>query len=340
MKQITLGLFGAGRIGRLHAENIMNNFRNVRIKTLADVFMNDDMECWAKSIGIEQCTKEPEDIFSDAEINAILICSSSDTHAEFIIRACSAGKDIFCEKPIDHDIDRILEALDAVKKSGVKLQVGFVRRFDHNHRKVFETVRDGKIGDPHIIKIVSRDPAPPPIEYLKRSGGLFYDQSIHDLDMARFLSGSEVDEVYAAANVLVDEEIGNIGDVDTALITLKMRNGALALIDNSRKAVYGYDQRSEVFGSKGCIMAENDVPNTTKLSTEDGVISEKPPWFFLERYNKAFIEEIKNFIDMLINDTEPEVTGHDGLVSVYIAKAATLSMKENRPVKMSEVCDI
>lgn len=336
-KQITLGLFGAGRIGRLHAENIANNFRAVEIKTLADVFLNDDMQKWAESIGIRQCTKDPDDIFNDAEIDAVLICSSSDTHADFIIRAAKKGKDIFCEKPIDHDIARIKEALAEVEKAGVKLQVGFVRRFDHNHRKVYETVRAGKCGQPHIIKITSRDPAPPPIEYLKRSGGLFYDQSIHDFDMARFLSGSEVDEVFAAAEVLVDKEIGEIGDVDTALVTLKMENGAMALIDNSRKAVYGYDQRTEVFGSKGCVIAANDTPNTTRLYTEDGVESEKPYWFFLERYNDAFIEEIKDFVDMLISDTEPQVTGQDGLISVYIAKAATLSIRENRPVKISEV---
>lgn len=337
MRKIKVGILGAGRIGKLHAENLTYNIPQAQIKTIADVYLNDKTIEWAKGLGIENVTKDSAEVFNDPEIEAVIICSSTNTHAQFIIEAAKAGKHIFCEKPIDHDIAKIREALEAVEKSGVKLQIGFVRRFDHNHKKVHDAVIEGKIGDPHIIKITSRDPEPPPIEYLKVSGVLFFDMMIHDFDMARYISNSEVEEVSAQAAVLVDPAIGEIGDIDTAIVTLKFENGALGVIDNSRKATYGYDQRTEVFGSNGCIAISNDTESTAVLSTAEGVFSDKPHWFFLERYNNAFVAEIKEFMAAIINDTEPVVKGIDGLKPVLIAMAAKKSLAEGRVVKMDEI---
>ena len=232
-------------------------------------------------------------MIGDKEIEAVLICSSTATHADFVVKAAQAGKHAFCEKPVDLTVAKVRAALDAVKKANVKLQVGFNRRFDHNFRRVRELVESGAVGTPQIIKITSRDPAPPPATYVAVSGGIFLDMMIHDFDMARYQAGSDVVEVYASGAVLVDEAIGKAGDVDTALVSLRFANGALGVIDNSRKAVYGYDQRVEVFGSKGSAVAENDAPSSVRLSNESGVIGDKPLYFFLERYKEAFITEMR-----------------------------------------------
>lgn len=335
-EKLKIGIIGAGRIGKLHAENIVNNFKNVEIKAIADVFA-EKIEDWAKSIGVENVYKDHRDILNDEEIKAVLICSSTNTHAAITIEAANAGKHIFCEKPIDFDVKKIQEALDAVDKAGVKFQIGFNRRFDHNFKKAREIVQEGKIGTPHIIKITSRDPQAPPIEYVKVSGGLFVDMTIHDFDMVRYLSGSEVEEVYTNAAVLVDPAIGEAGDVDTAIITLKFKNGAIGVIDNSRQAVYGYDQRVEVFGSLGTVNVENDTDTTAVLSTADRVESDKPQYFFLERYKDSFVAELKEFFEAIINDTETPVTGKDGLIPVLIGIAARKSYDENRPVRIDEI---
>lgn len=332
-----LGLIGAGRIGKLHGEIITYHIPNAEIKIVSDIYINDTTREWAKNLGISHVTTDYKEILSDSEIEAVLICSSTDTHARFIIESAKAGKHIFCEKPIDFDIKKIEEALTAVNKAGVKLQIGFNRRFDHNFRRVHELIKEGKIGDVHIVKITSRDPAPPPVEYIKVSGGLFLDMTIHDFDMARYLSGSEVEEVYAQGSVLIDPAIGEVGDIDTAIITLKFKNGAHGVIDNSRQAVYGYDQRVEVFGSKGCITAENDFPNSVILSTADSVSSDKPLYFFLERYMMSYIDELKSFVNAIIHDIEPPVGGNDGLQPVLIGLAAKKSLKEKRPVRIEEV---
>ncbi|HIJ57506.1 MAG TPA: inositol 2-dehydrogenase [Deltaproteobacteria bacterium] len=333
-----IGLIGAGRIGKLHGELITYHVPEAEIKAVADIHIN-QAEQWAEKLKLSKSklTTDHTAILKDSEIEAVLICSSTDTHSQFIIEAAEAGKHIFCEKPIDFDINRIKAALKAVKAAGVKLQIGFNRRFDHNFRKVRELVEAGKIGDVHMVKITSRDPAPPPIAYVKVSGGIFLDMSIHDFDMARYLSGSEVEEVYAQGAVLIDPAIGDAGDLDTAVITLKFKNNAMGVIDNSRQAVYGYDQRVEVFGSKGCVEVQNDVPNSSKLSTSDGVISEKPLYFFLERYQMSYVEELKAFVDAVINDKEPQVTGNDGLQPVLIGLAALKSLREKRAVKIEEV---
>ncbi|MDN5301180.1 MAG: myo-inositol 2-dehydrogenase / D-chiro-inositol 1-dehydrogenase [Thermoanaerobacteraceae bacterium] len=332
-RKIKIGIIGAGRIGKMHAENIRANFSNVEIKSVADLFA-DKIKDWANSIGINNIFVDPAMILEDEEIDAVLICSSTDTHSRLIMDSARAGKHIFCEKPIDFNLERIHQALDSVEKAGVKLQIGFQRRFDPSFRKAFEMIRQGKIGDPHILKITSRDPQPPPIDYIKVSGGIFLDMTIHDFDMARYLSGSEVTEVYASGAVLVDPAIGNAGDIDTAVVTLKFENGAIGVIDNSRRSTYGYDQRVEVFGSKGCVSVSNDILTNTVLSDENGITADKPKYFFIERYKDAYIEEIKAFFDSILNDKQPPVTGIDGLEPVIIGLAAKKSLVEGKPVKI------
>lgn len=331
-----IGLVGAGRIGMLHGELLSYNIPGAEIKTVAEVYLN-KIEKWAKNLHILNLTTDYKEILKDPEIDAVLICSSTDTHAQLIIEAARAGKHIFCEKPIDFNIKKIKQALNAVEAAGVKLQIGFNRRFDHNFRKVHEIVAAGKIGDVHIVKITSRDPAPPPIEYIKVSGTIFLDMTIHDFDMARYLSLSEVEEVYTQGAVLIDPAIGKAGDVDTAIITLRFKNGAMGVIDNSRQAVYGYDQRVEVFGSKGSVEVKNDFPNSTTISTAECVTSEKPYYFFLERYKMSYIEELKAFVDAVANDKAPLITGNDGLQPVIIGTAALQSLRKKRPVKINEV---
>lgn len=331
-----VAIIGTGRIGRVHIKNISTAVREMEIKIVADPYITEEGITYAKDFGVPIVTKDADVIFADPEIEAVLICSSTDTHAEYIMKAVKAGKHIFCEKPVDHDVQRVREALAAVKKSGVKMQIGFNRRFDHNHRAVRDAVVSGKIGDPHIIKITSRDPQPPTIEYVRSSGGLFCDMMIHDFDMIRFLAGCEATEVYAKGAVLVDPAIGKEGDIDTALVTLTFENGTIGVIDNSRQAVYGYDQRIEVFGSKGAVQDENDIPNTVHISNADGMISGTAYKIMWDRYTQSFIAEMKAFADAIKNDKEPEVTDMDGYYPVLMAAAANKSLKEGRPVKLSE----
>lgn len=338
MKKVRIGLLGAGRIGKLHGENLAHSVAGADLYAVADPFMNDATREWAASMGIEKCYDDPEKIFSDPSIEAVFICSSTNTHAEFIIRAAKAGKHIFCEKPIDTNLDKIKEALDAVEKAGVKLQVGFVRRFDHNHKAVRDTVASGKLGAPNVVKVTSRDPDHQPMEYIKVSGGIFMDMTIHDFDMVRYLAGSEVTEVMAYGAALSGAGYDKYDDVDTAIVMMKFENGALGVIDNSRAAHYGYDQRTEVHCDKGCVQVSNDFDNTAMISSGEGVTLAKPTWFFLERYNNAFIAEAKAFTEAILNDTETLVSGIDGIEPVKIAIAADKSLKEGRPVKLSEIC--
>ena len=318
---VTVGIIGAGRIGKVHVQSITNNVPEAKIKTLADPFMNEETKEWAKRMGIENVSKDYKEIINDPEIQAVLICSSTDTHAPISIEAINAGKHVFCEKPIDHDVEKIHQVIEALKGKNLKYQVGFNRRFDHNFKAVQAAVAAGKIGDPQIIKITSRDPEPPSPEYVAVSGGMFMDMTIHDFDMARFLAGCDAEEIYVQSAVLVDSKIGEAGDVDTAVI----------------KSVYGYDQRAEVFGSKGMVANANDSQSNVILSNSDGVTGEKPLFFFLERYIQAYADEIKSFIDAVENDKETVVNIDDGLKPVLMAMAANLSVKEHRPVKLSEV---
>ncbi len=334
MKPVTFGIIGAGRIGKLHADNLLSRVDGARLKAITDPFLDED---WAASRNIPLTGKDHRILLDDPEIDAILIGSPSAEHAQQMIECAEAGKHIFCEKPIALDPEIIKNALAEVDKSGVKLQVGFNRRFDPNFAAVQQQVVSGVLGDPHIIRITSRDPAPPPAEYVAGSGGMFLDMTIHDFDMARFLSSSEVTEVHAYGAVLVDPEIGKAGDIDTAVISLKFANGALGIIENSRKAVYGYDQRVEVFGAKGTAMADNNTPTSMIVLNESGTIRDKPLYFFLERYKTAFISELQAFVDAIREDKPTLVSGKDGLVPVLIAMAAKESLKTGKPVQVVSV---
>ena len=337
MKKVRIGLLGAGRIGKLHGENLAHAVPEAELYAVADPFMNDATRAWAADMGIEKCYDDPEKIFNDPSIEAVFICSSTNTHAEFIMRAAKAGKHIFCEKPIDTDLAKIEEALEAVKKAGVKLQVGFVRRFDHNHKMVRDTVASGRLGKPNIVKVTSRDPDHQSMDYIKVSGGIFMDMTIHDFDMVRYLAGSEITEVTAYGVALSGAGYDQYDDVDTAIVMMKFANGALGVIDNSRAAHYGYDQRTEVHCDKGCVQVANDLNDQAMISSADGVEIAKPTWFFLERYNNAFIAEAKAFTEAVLNGTDTPVTGFDGLQPVKIAMAAAKSLKEGRPVKLDEI---
>lgn len=334
---VTIGIIGAGRIGKVHTESICNYVRNAKIKTVADPFMNETTEAWLKSMGVEGTARDYHEILNDPEIDAVLICSSTNTHSPISLEAIAAGKHVFCEKPIDHDLGKIKQVVEALKGSNIKYQVGFNRRHDHNFAAVKKAIVDGKVGDVHIIKITSRDPEPPSAEYAAVSGGMFLDMTIHDFDMVRFLAGCDAEEIYVQSAVLVDPAIGEAGDVDTAVITLKMENGAIAVIDNSRRAAYGYDQRAEVFGSKGMAATSNDTLSTVVLSNADGVTGEKPLYFFLERYMQSFATEVKGFVNAIENDTETLVGVEDGLKPVLMGIAAKKSVEEHRPVKLSEI---
>lgn len=333
---LRVGVIGAGRIGKLHAENLVYRVPEAEVLAIADVNKAAAEEC-AQRLKVPTATGRYQDILENPAIEAVLICSSTDTHSQIIEESAAAGKHIFCEKPIDSDLKRIEHALKAVEKAGVKLQTGFNRRFDPNFRHVREQVAAGKIGEPAILRITSRDPAPPPIEYVKVSGGIFLDMTIHDFDMARYLIGSEVVEVYAVGGVTVDPAIGAAGDVDTVVITLKFANGVIGTIDNCRRAVYGYDQRIEVFGSAGCLVAANNTPHNVTLSNGDAVINAKPLYFFLERYTESFVEEMRQFIAAVTQNKPLPVTGRDGLIPVIMGLAAKKSLSEGRPVKLSEI---
>ncbi len=338
MKKIKIGVIGTGRIGKVHTETIAQNIPEAQIVALADINKSSAKEL-ASRFSVKSVTEDYRDIINNQEIDAVLICSPTDTHARIIIEAAKAGKHIFCEKPVDLDLNTIQNALDAVEKSGVKLMVGFNRRFDSNFKKIKQMVVEGKIGEPHILKITSRDPAPPPPEYVAVSGGMFLDMTIHDFDMARYIVGSEVEEVYVAAGVMVDEKIGKAGDVDTAILTLKFENGTLGVIDNSRQAVYGYDQRVEIFGSEGMVKVDNNAPDNHDYYSRDGVHSSLPLNFFMDRYIEAYASEIKEFCHAVAEDLHVSVGGKDGLLSVAIGLAAKKSLKLKRPVKVSEVFD-
>jgi myo-inositol 2-dehydrogenase/D-chiro-inositol 1-dehydrogenase len=337
MNNITkLGVIGAGRIGQLHMNNIRQHVPNARIVALADTAFE-----YAKGVGqelgIPDVYPDPASIFSDGDIDAVLICSSTDTHASLIEVAARAGKHIFCEKPIALDLATIDQALDAVAAAGVGLQIGFNRRFDPNFAEAKRLVNKGALGAVHMIRITSRDPEPPPSEYVAKSGGMFLDMTIHDFDMARFIAGSEVEEVYAIGGVLIDPAIGEAGDIDTAIVTLRFKNGALGTIDNSRQAVYGYDQRLEVFGEKGQICVGNPKPHTAVLSLVQGDSAPPLMHFFLERYSDSFVAEMRAFINAIQQGMEPPVNGADGRAPVQIALAAKRSLNEGRPVKVSEI---
>ncbi len=299
---MNVGLIGGGRIGKIHARNIVSHVPHAHVARIVDIAPAAVKE-WAGGLGIAEVSADARDILDDPAIDAVIICSSTTTHADLVVAAAEKGKHVFCEKPLDLTPQGARRAIAAAEKAGVRLQVGFNRRFDHNFARIGALVKNGSVGRPHIVRITSRDPAPPPPAYVKVSGGIFLDMTIHDFDMARFLSGAEVTEVYARGAVLVDPAIGAAGDVDTAIVVLTFDNGCLGVIDNSRSAAYGYDQRVEVFGSLGSASCANDTPTSVALATRESVAGDTPLYFFLERYRQAFIDEMTAFVDAVRNAT-------------------------------------
>jgi len=333
---LKIGLIGAGRIGRVHAEHLTTHIPSAELVMVADVFEESAKQC-AKRYAIPLATQDYHAILDRPDIEAVVICSSTDTHARIIEEAAQAGKHIFCEKPIALDLPSIDQALDAVARADIKLQLGFNRRFDPSFRRVRQAVEQGEIGGLQQLHITSRDPAPPPIEYIPGSGGLFLDMTIHDFDMARFLTGSEVDEIFAMAGVMVDPAIGEAGDVDTATILLHFTNGVIGTIENCRRAAYGYDQRVEVLGSAGAVGTENKYSNTAIISDSRAIRRDLPLHFYIERYTESYVTEMAAFVDSVLHNKPVPVTGYDGRMALVLGLAAKKSLAEHRPVHLSEI---
>jgi myo-inositol 2-dehydrogenase/D-chiro-inositol 1-dehydrogenase len=330
-RRVHLGVIGAGRIGRLHAENLARRLPDAALRLVADPNL-DAAHAIAASCGDVPAVADWRDMLAMPDIEAVVVCSPTDTHAAIVEAAAAAGKHIFCEKPLDLDIGRAAAAVTAAARAGVRLQIGFNRRFDPSFARVAAGVRRGEVGMPHMVRITSRDPQPPPATYVQGSGGLFLDMTIHDFDMARFVTGQEIVEVHAMAGSLVDPAIGAAGDVDTAAILLRFAGGALGCIDNSRRAVYGYDQRVEVFGSEGALVADHATPTTVQRWNGEGQTADRPHFFFLERYRDAYLAEMREFLLALQEQRDPSVGGRDGLQALRVAHAAQRSRFENRPV--------
>jgi myo-inositol 2-dehydrogenase/D-chiro-inositol 1-dehydrogenase len=335
-RKLQFGIIGAGRIGKVHAETLSFRLPNTNVRAITDTNCKAAREL-AERCSIHLIAESAEQILADPAVDAIVICSPTDTHADLMVKAAQAGKHIFCEKPISLHLENIDRALKAVDASGVRLQIGFNRRFDSNFKRVRDAVARGEIGIPSLMHIISRDPAPPPPAYVRTSGGIFMDMTIHDFDMARFLMGDEVEEVYTAAGVMIDPEIGKAGDLDTAVVVLRFRSGAIATIDNSRKAVYGYDQRVEILGSLGKIETENRYPNQASISTAKSVSRDLPLNFFMDRYEQSFVAEMESFATAILDNHPTAVPGIDGRITTVMALAARKSYDERRPVKIEEV---
>ncbi len=331
-RELSIGVIGAGRIGMLHAHNLSRRIPHARVTMVADP----RLACARAAAALaraEAAVADYQEILARKDVEAVVICSSTDTHARIIAEAAQAGKHVFCEKPIDHDLERIRTALAAVTAAGVRFQVGFNRRFDPDFQALASRVRAGVIGVPQLVRITSRDPEPPSPEYIRVSGGLFLDMSIHDLDMARFLVQEPVVEVFASGSAF-DAGIAALGDVDTAVTVLRFPHGTLCCIDNSRCATYGYDQRLEVFGTKGCLTVPNRTPTQVEHWDRDGQHRERLQHFFLERYQESYVAEMREFVECVRLGREPPVTGHDGLQAVLLAQAAQLSLLQNRPIQV------
>lgn len=328
---IQFAQFGAGRIGAIHAGNLALSGR-ARLRHVVDVHAPAAEALAAKHAAT---VSDAATALADPEVGAVIIASSTDTHADLVIAAARAGKAIFCEKPIDLSLARVEACLAEVARAGVKMLVGFNRRFDPSFAELHRRLRAGAIGALEQLIITSRDPAPPPLSYIEVSGGLFRDMTIHDFDMARWLLGEEPVEVFAHAANLVDPAIGEAGDVDSAMVLLKTASGRLAHINNSRRAAYGYDQRIEAHGSGGRLIAGNRRPTTLEQADATAVSTDKPLHFFLERYAEAYRIELAAFLDALEKDTPMPVGPEDGRKALVLADAALESIRTGRPVRIS-----
>lgn len=326
-----IGILGAGRIGKRHAENLSQHLPMFKLLAIADPDIN---EKWAKSLNIKHVFNEAAPLIHHPDLDAILIASPSALHVEHILAASAAKKAIFCEKPLGVSEDKIPELLAKLEKDNTFLQVGFNRRFDENFAYLKQCIMGNDIGSPQLISITSRDPVCPPTEYAKTSGGLFFDMSIHDFDMARFLMGSDIIEVFATGARLIDPQLEIFEDVDTAIIQLRFASGALGVINNSRQAIYGYDQRVEVLGSKGLLQAENSLNNTVKLFNQTETLLANPKYFFLERYHQAFLSEMKAFYQAWSEKAPSPVSALEAYKAMNVAFAANRSLKSGQPVSL------
>lgn len=328
---IQIGIVGCGRIGQVHARSVAG-VDGARVAAVADAFP-EAAQALARSTGAAVMTVD--DIIASPEIDAVVIGTPTDTHFDLIQAGARAGKALFCEKPVDMSADRIRQCIQTVETAGVPFLTGFNRRFDPGFADIRARIAEGEIGAVELVTILSRDPAPPPVSYIKSSGGLFRDMMIHDFDMARFLTGEEVAEVYATGSALVDPAIGEAGDVDTAVAVLTMASGRICQISNSRRASYGYDQRVEVHGADGMLRAENLRETNVELATAAGFRSAPAQHFFLERYAGAYVAEMAHFIACLKTGTAPSPTIHDGLAAQMIADAAARSLETGAPVRLA-----
>jgi myo-inositol 2-dehydrogenase/D-chiro-inositol 1-dehydrogenase len=327
---IDVALFGAGRIGTIHAGNAARE-EGVRLKYVVDV-NGDAARKLAARHGAQAATVAQ--VFADRGVGAVLICSSTDTHADLILAAADAGKQIFCEKPVDLAIGRARSCAEAIARAGVTCMIGFQRRFDPTFAAAKARLDAGEIGAPEMLIVTSRDPGAPPIPYIESSGGIFKDMLIHDFDIFRWIMDEEAATVHAAGSCLTDPAIEAAGDVDATAVTIRTRSGRLAQINTIRRAAYGYDQRFEVLGSKGMLQAGNHRPTEAVLWSADAVAADKPEYFFLERYRAAYAAEMAHFFDVVAGKTAARTSIDDGVKALALAEAATTSWREKRIVEL------
>ena len=327
MNKINLAILGIGRIGKIHAENIIS-LKECNLKIIVDPISDFDQNY--KNLGVKQ-SKHFDDLLNESDIDGVIICSPSKHHVSQIKNLSGLTKNIFCEKPLGLTIEEILSVKSLVAKKNLNLHIGFNRRYDPDFFELKRQISNGEIGDLHMIKITSRDPAPPPISYIKKSGGIFLDMTIHDFDMVKYLSGSEISELYVKGGCYIDPEIEKANDVDTAIINMSLKNGVLATINNSRQAVYGYDQRIEVLGSKGILKVENKLLNKVVKGTKEGFVSSNPQNFFIDRYEQSYKKELMNFVQSIKGDLVDHADANDGLHALKAGLAANNSLLNNAP---------
>ncbi|MFC5474799.1 inositol 2-dehydrogenase [Paraherbaspirillum soli] len=329
---IDVAIFGAGRIGKIHAGNLVLQ-AGARLKYVSDVNPQAAQELAAQH-GAQ--VADIERALADPAVGAVLIASSTDTHADLILRAAAAGKAIFCEKPVDLSLERAQACARAVAEAKVTCMIGFQRRFDPTFDALKTRLAAGEIGDPEMLIVTSRDPAAPPASYIKSSGGIFKDMLIHDFDIFRWILADEAVSISATGSCLTDSAIAEAGDIDSAVVSIRTRRGRLCQINTSRRAAYGYDQRFEVLGSKGMLQAANHKPTEVLASTAQSVSQDKPEHFFLDRYRAAYAREIAHFLDAMVNRVPVRTTIEDGVKALQLAEAATLSWRENRTIELSK----
>jgi myo-inositol 2-dehydrogenase/D-chiro-inositol 1-dehydrogenase len=331
-RRVKIAVIGTGRIGSVHTRNLANSIPEADVVAVCDIRLK-VAQAVADELGIERVVKDYHELLEDKDIEAVLIATNTDTHAFIVKDAAITGKQIFCEKPLALDLASIDDVMETAEKTGIKLQVGYNRRFDKSFRHVREVVSSGELGQPCVLRITNRDPEPPSIEYAKTSGGMFLDMSIHDFDMVRFQIG-EVEEIYAIGNVLIAPYLKDIGDVDVDIITLRFANGAIGSIDNSRQCTYGYDQRLEVFCVNGMAIAANEYENTVIKGDAEGHHSARLPRFFIQRFADCYVDEVRQFLQCVIENKPVTPTGYDSRASVLLGLAAWESFRQNRPIDM------